>query len=623
MQKLVFVCCFIFTSVNLLAQDSDSTAYQFVTDTVSFIQDNKSNSSQSSTIGDELKMTPGVFLRTTTIGGTQTVSAQGLNAQHIQVLWNDIPVNSSMLGVADLSLFSVGYHQKISYDVQNQELTTGGLAGVVNIKDNTIVDKFSLLALKQSIGSFGQSLTNLHYQDNHKNQTWSISATYEKAENDFSYNDYTVYPNIIKTQKDASFYKWNIQDQWSIQFKNGSKIKWIQEINTTNRNLPAFLVTPNNLSTQSDFAARQLLKWELQKGSLENAISGFFSHTNLLYEDFTLRRASDNDENLGFLRYQGSWKFSNKWKWAYGSDVKLTHVKTVNYLENPKEWGWDIYQSIQFQPNLYFNIKGLVKVATRQDLGWYFPFLIESNAFLGKNRNYKIWANIGTDVRFPTLNDRFWFPGGSSDLQPESNIKSSLGNSIQLNLNRHWSWNQRIELFFNKVENMILWYPSNKGFFQPINEGEVLAYGATLEQEVEWSNKNHRVVLNTSFGWNRSGNINKKFANDKSQWVQLPYFPILSGKFSLDYHWKNLGLNLDGQSYSQRFVTRDAGIYLPAYTIVNTSINYTQKIKSISIEGRMSCLNLLNQQYEEVRFRPMPKRNYLFTLFITWKHEKN
>lgn len=608
---------------NLLAQEVDSTAFSIVTDTVSYSEEAKKPSPQASTIGDVLKLTPGVFLRTSTIGGIQTVSAQGLNAQHIQVLWNDIPVNSSMLGVADLSLFSVGYHQNISYNIQNQELTTGGLAGVVNIKNNTVSDKSLLLALKQSIGSFGQSLTNLHHQGNHKNQTWSISATYERAKNDFSYNDYTVYPNVIKTQKDASFYKWNIQNQWAMVFKNGSKIKWVQEINSIERNLPAFLVTPNNLATQKNFAARQLLKWEIQKTTLEHAITGFYSHSNLLYEDFTLQRASDNDENLGFLRYQGSWKLTNKWKWSYGSDVKINHVKTVNYLENPKEWGWDVFQAMQYQPSLNFNIKGLFKVATRSNLGWYFPFLLESNAFLGKNRNFKIWTNIGTDVRFPTMNDRFWVPGGQANLLPESNIKSSLGSSARLNLNNHWSWNTRVEIFFNKIENMILWYPSNKGFFQPINEGEVLAYGANLEQELEWKNSHHQVILNGSFSWNRSGNVNKKSTNDKSQWVQLPYFPILSGKFYLDYKWKNLGLNLDGQAYSQRFVTRDAGIFLTAYSIVNTSINYTQKIKSIAIEGRMSCLNLLDQQYEEVRFRPMPERNYLFTLFITWKHEKN
>ncbi|HUH75496.1 MAG TPA: TonB-dependent receptor plug domain-containing protein [Chitinophagales bacterium] len=623
MQKLVLICCLLFIKGHLLAQDSDSTAYLLMTDTITYISDPSSNFPQASTVGDVLKLTPSVFLRSSTMGGIQTVSAQGLNAQHIQVLWNDIPVNSSMLGVADLSLFSVGYHQKISYDVQNQELATGGLAGIVNIKDNTFFDKSIISALKQSVGSFGQSLTNLHHQGSQKNQSWSISATYEKAENDFSYNDYTVYPNIIKTQNDASFYKWNIQDQWSMIFKNGSKIKWIQEINTTNRNLPAFLVTPNNLSTQKDFSARQLLKWEIQKTSIEHAITGFYSHSNLLYEDYTLRRASDNNENLGFFRYQGSWKFSNKWKWSYGSDVKLNHVKTVNYIKSPKELGWDVFQSMQFQPNLNFNIKGLFKVATRSDLGWYFPFLLESNAFLGKNRNYKIWANIGADVRFPTLNDRFWMPGGRVELEPESNIKSTLGSSAKLNLNTQWSWNSRVEFFFNKIDDMILWYPSNKGFFQPINEGKVLAYGANLEQELEWKNQNHQVTLNGALGWNRSGNIDKKSANDKSQWVQLPYFPILSGKFSLDYKWKNLGLNIDGQSYSQRFVTRDAGIFLTAYSIVNTSINYTQKIKSIAIEGRISCLNLLNQQYEEVRYRPMPGRNYLFTLFITWKHEKN
>lgn len=605
------------------AQGVDTVAFSSQTDTLNYTESARNVHNDNKSAGDVLKSTPGVFLRTSTSGGIQTVAAQGLTAQHIQILWNDIPVSSGMLGVTDLSLFSVGYKQEVSYAIQGQEMVTGGLAGVVNIKEKTSANQGYSMGLKQSVGSFGQSLTNIYHQGNHKNHQWSVFGGYERAKNDYSYNDYTVYPNAIKSQRNGNYNKWNVYPKWEMKLKGGSTFSILQEIVSSHREIPPFLVTPNNLSEQKDFVARQMLKWSYKKRNMEHSVNGLYAYNYLFYEDFVLKYARANKENLGFLRYNGSWKFSPKWKLSYGSDIKLTSVKTENYSSGIREWGWDAHAAMTFQPGLYFNLKGMVKVTTRSRLPWKVPFLLEANAFAGKNHQWKLWVRTGMDTRYPTLNDRFWVPGGREDLLPETNISTSGGTSVSFQLGKYIVWNHQAEIFFNRLKDMILWMPTNRGYFQPMNVGKVLAYGATFQQSFDWAKDHHQVKIDLSYGWNRSGNSEKRFQNDKSQWVQLPYFPIHSGKLALNYTWKRLGVNLDGQSYSKRGVTRDGGVSVPAYSIFNTALSYTHIIKMVEIEGRMSFNNLLDEQYEEVRFRPMPGRNYLFTLFITWKHEKN
>ena len=625
MQKLLnFIFCWSLSFFVAQAFTDDSTAFSSQTDTL-FFDDSKSIllSGDFQSAGDALKFTPGVFIRNSTFGGIQNVAAQGLGSQYVQILWNDIPLSSGMLGVADLSLFSVGYKQEVTYALQGQEFATGGLAGVVNIKEREDLKEDISVSLKQSVGSFGQSLTNIFHQGKKGNHKWSVAGGYERAKNNFKYNDYTIYPNQTKIQKNGDYSKWHFYPKWSMQLKNGSSLSIMQEIVSSNRNIPPFLVTPNNLSFQKDIAARQMIRWIQNTPKTQHIVSALFAYNNLYYEDFVLKLKQDNKEMLSFLRYQGAWNFHKNLKLSYGNDFKETTIKTISYKSKIKEWAWDAHTALEYKPSLYYSIKGMVKLSTRSNLGWFVPFLFETSIYTGKDKNWKLWARVGKDIKYPTLNDRYWMPGGNEDLLPEHNFSTNLGTSVRYNLGKHLAWNSHLELFYNKVKEMILWLPTNRGYFQPLNTGEVLAYGGTLQESLEFQKDAHHLQVNASYSLNRSGNTQKRFDHDKTQWVQLPYFPIHSGKMSINYTWKDLSFTFDGQTYSKRNVTRDGGNFIPQYSIFNTALSYVFHWKPIAMETKFSLNNILGKAYEEVRFRPMPLRNYLITLLITWNHEKN
>jgi iron complex outermembrane receptor protein len=93
-------------------------------------------------------------------------------------------------------------------------------------------------------------------------------------------------------------------------------------------------------------------------------------------------------------------------------------------------------------------------------------------------------------------------------------------------------------------------------------------------------------------------------------------------KGTASWRWKGLFLLADLQIYSERFVTRDEGQAIPPYTLANITAGYRHSLKSFTLEGRCSINNLADQYYEEVVYRPMPGRNYLFSLIINWNHEK-
>jgi vitamin B12 transporter len=575
------------------------------------------------TAGEAIRYASGIFLRTSSAGGMQFVSAQGLNPQHLQLLWNGIPINSGMLGMNDLSLFSVGYKQEVSYSGMRQDLATGAIAGVVDVRSELLTEEGLRFGIRQSVGSFGQSSTTLSHHGGRQQHAWSSNLIMERAANNFSYTDYTVLPNIERQQEHGNFKRFNWSPRWQWKVKNGGVLQVITEHVYNFRHIPPTLVSPMFRATQEDKATRNLIRYHQQGEKFRHEFSGAYLYNYWYYNDIVLERADENIEHLGYFRYQGDWRAADQWQLFYGTDIKLTSVSTPNYDDNQQEWGFDTHAGVHWRPSEYMKLTLLSKLSTRSMLPLYAPLSMEWSAWTGKERRLKIWMRAGTDARFPTLNDRFWQPGGNPELQAERSIGGAAGFSLPVCQNDLMTWRLKSEAFITYISDMILWQPTNKFYWVPQNIGNVRAYGLLLEQQFTFEHRENLLRISQSYGINKSGSIKPIVPNDKTVGMQLPYFPIHSLKANIDYSRKGLGVGTDIQLYSRRFVTRDQGQQLDAYGLVNLHLSYIKPVKTWSVEGRFSVNNLFDQYYEEVVYRPMPIRNYLFTIIINWNHVQN
>jgi vitamin B12 transporter len=71
--------------------------------------------------------------------------------------------------------------------------------------------------------------------------------------------------------------------------------------------------------------------------------------------------------------------------------------------------------------------------------------------------------------------------------------------------------------------------------------------------------------------------------------------------------WKGISFLPDLQYYSRRYITTDNLSYLPGYALLNAQVGYKHAIKGRhALEAFLSVSNLLNKQYEEIAYRPMP-----------------
>ena len=134
-----------------------------------------------------------IFIKSYGNGSLATPSFRGTTAQHTQVEWNGISLNSPMLGQVDLSQIPVSQFDgmEILYGAAGIARTSGAFGGVVNLVTNPDwTNRFNVL-VSQSIGSFKTFTTNVNVVAGSPSFQSHTKFNFSASDNNFPYyNDY-------------------------------------------------------------------------------------------------------------------------------------------------------------------------------------------------------------------------------------------------------------------------------------------------------------------------------------------------------------------------------------------------------------------------------------------------
>ena len=109
-----------------------------------------------------------------------------------------------------------------------------------------------------------------------------------------------------------------------------------------------------------------------------------------------------------------------------------------------------------------------------------------------------IKAKLSRDYRLPTLNDRFWIPGGNPSLKAENGWSQEITFSWNKNF-RNWSWSYQVTGYNRLIHDWIIWVrKENQSFFSPENIAKVWSRGIEQNMKVTHSSANGS-ILSTFF----------------------------------------------------------------------------------------------------------------------------
>ena len=559
-----------------------------------------------------------IFIKSYGNGTLATSSFRGTTAQHTQVEWNGINLNSPMLGQVDLSHIPVSQFDglEIYYGAAGISHTSGAFGGVINLVTNPDWNnRLDFLAM-QSFGSFSTYTTNVNVVAGSSSFQSHTKFNYSSSSNKFPY--YNDFLQETVHQQSASFSLFGMSEElfWKLKDKHLISLKF--RYNQDDQNLPP---TASNYSTNhveklnsNDLFA--VIDYKLVEKKYNLLVRAGFSNQKMHY-----RLDSTFDE---FHQY---YQWISKTRFTY-TGIRNLSIKagidfTYDQVLSDGYNGIKTRMTTSFYGEINYNIGKKVKTSLviRDDLidGTFLPLVPALGfEFIPWNKtDLSFMLNLARNGRFPTLNDLYWNIGGNPDLKPEKNYSVELGcNFSHKSKDRKFSFDLNLTGYYSWIYQMITWLPasSNSTLWQPENIDEVWARGLEAGANFKWEIHNFTFGFDNNYNFCHSTYQKASSAYDQKIGKQLIYTPVhtLNSTLSIE-RWK-FYLNYNFCFVSGRFTAKDNLSYMPGYTLSNIILGKNISLNKFVLSLQIQINNLFDLDYQSLADRPMPGINYAFTL---------
>jgi outer membrane cobalamin receptor len=562
-----------------------------------------------------------IFIKSYGNGGLSTPSFRGTSANHTEVEWNGISINSPMLGQSDLSQVPVSQFDAIEilYGAAGLARTIGAFGGVVNLQSVPEWNNRINLTLSQTLASFNTYTTNAIFGAGNTKFQSVTKINYSSSDNDFPYyNDYT---KTHENQRNGAYDNGGITEELFLKIGKKNFLSGRAWYSQGVRDIPPVTTNqdPGFIQTQKDKSFRSLVEWMLLNPKSSLTVRTAFVDQFMNYKDTLLDENHQYYSWITKIRYSytGIKNLTIKpgldltYDWVY-SDA-YDGAKTRNTLGLSAECSYDIHRNLE------------LLLILRQDIidGRAVPFVpaIGADWRPFKKINLAIAANLSKNYRYPTLNDLYWAVSGNPDLIPETDYAAELGVTYNYTNNKgNFTFETEVSGFYNNMINLILWAPVNGGsIWRPVNMKEVVARGVDLGANVNWNLGKVVLSENSNYTFCRSTSEKATSVNDQSVGNQVIYIPVHLLNSTLGVNYSGFTLSYNFYYVSRRYTGVDNLSYMPGYNLSNIFLGKNIKLSNIVLSLQLQINNLFDLDYQSIENIPMPGINYGLTIRFNFK----
>ena len=611
-------------------------------------------------LADVLSFNSSIFVKSYGRATLSTVSFRGTSPSHTQVSWNGMKINNPMLGMTDFSMIPSYFIDDASLLAGTSSVNEsgGGLGGAVKLSTRPAENRGFGLQFIQGVGSFKtfDEFLRLTYGS----ERWQVStrAVYMCSANDYKYRNHDKKENIydeemnivgqyfpIERNRSGAYRDLHILQEVYYNTLRGDRFSLNAWYIGSNREL-AMLTTDYGEGTDFDNRQREqtlraVLGWDHLRSNWRTGVKAGYIYSWMAYDYkrdpgngiMTSMTRSRSNINTLYLQGDGEYHLSDKWLFtaniaAYQHFVLSRDKNIILQQGGTGIVGYDKARvelsgvvSAKYRPIERF---GVALTLREEMFGNEFTPLIPAlflDGVLSKRGSVILKASVSRNYRFPTLNDRYFLPGGNPDLRPESGFTYDAELSFKVGKAERYSLSGSAAWFESYIDDWIQWLPTTKGFFSPRNVKRVHSYGVNLKANLTVDiTKDWKLALDGTFAWTPSINIGEKIsAGDQSVGKQLPYVPRLTSNVVGRLSYRSWAFLYKWCYYSTRYTMSSNDISLsgtlPPYFMSNISLekSFDFRWADLSLKGTIN--NLFNEEYLSVLARPMPGIN--FELFLS------
>ncbi len=552
-------------------------------------------------------------------GGTATASFRGTSAGHTQVTWNGININDPMLGQSDFSLLPAGIidNVMVSFGGASMDLGNGAIGGIINLENNADWKNQTLIDFVAGTGSYGKK-SGLIKVTTGTDQFQSNTKGYlNVSRNDFRYLDKedVAGPSWKDRENNQLLQKGFMQDMYLRKSGNVFSARfWYQ---SATRDLPGSTQYGYAGEKQSDESFRTILSYDFDKGKNEFFTTAAWMLSNLDYSSTLYSINSANKSNALVLKTGMTSPLGEYSRLKIILSNELNSVETNNYVESIKRNNTSLTLSAERKKGRRLGAVVLLRetIDEKQFLIPDFSAGLEFRVLKGEEHFLKF--NLSRNSKIPSLNDRYWNPGGNSYLKNEYAYSFEAGYKLDQKISETVTMNSEINYFNNFIRDMIQWRPGDSWFWVADNIGEVNSSGLESSLLVKYLLNRVSVNLNAGYSYTLARSTgNSQNVNTGKQLVYVPRNQAM-GSLLLSYNnfYTSWGTHFTGLTYTNA----DNSASLPRYTINNLTSGVKFEFSENYCDLRFRIDNILDKSYETIAYYPQPGRTYFLILSCHFK----
>ncbi len=564
------------------------------------------------TIADLLSGNSVIHIKSYGSGGLATPSFRGTGPSHTRVSWNDVNLNSPMLGQFDLSLIPAGFIDGVNiyYGAGSMGINSGGFGGVIDLETSgTSTDNG--ITISPGLGSFGR-FTSLIKAGTGNEKIRSVTKAFlSDAKNNYPYIDNVSEDSPKKERRknnevsSAGF----IQELYLLNPGNTLSARlWYQ---SASRNLPVPIISPtqNPPEKQDDESLRAMVSYTNDQNIANIGITAAFIADRLRYNNELASIRSVNNSRTFTLKGSYKRRINDFLLMEAVFNDELSHVNTSNYKGNKSRNLASFDLLAESMPVSWLSARLLVRELLHDDILLTPDFSLSTEFRPFPQKYYFLKASIAKNSKVPTLNDMYWSPGGNPDLRNETGYSTELTWEMNALDNGPVKLKSDITFFRNNISNLIQWRPGEFSFWEAVNLGSAITAGLETGTNISYSfNKaDLRIIANYVRTLARSQDQNSD--NNGPGGSQLIYVPENQLNVLVRLNWLKYFASFSTDYTGKRYITADNSQYLPHFAVSGIILGTRLERTHHSVDLSLSVDNLFDAAYQNIAYYPMPGRN--------------
>jgi outer membrane cobalamin receptor len=563
-----------------------------------------------------------VFIKSYGSGGSSTASLRGTGASHTQVSWNGINISNPMLGQTDFSLITPMLTDNIQISVGGASLETGigGIGGIINLENKPSWGKQSQFTINPGFGSFGNYLLLAGFKTGNDHFQSVTRAHLNYSENDFPYLNTEIGPEPVWEKRSNSrlSHKDFLQELYLKKQKDIFSARiWYQ---SANRELPGSMLIQSGVSGEEQFdeSLRSVFSYDTERGKNDFYLRGAWIFNRLNYSN---QLASiESKSSVHSLILNGGFET----RILKGTELKVLINEELNSIRSNN------YKSPATGNIASFTFLAERKSGSRMGSTLAVKEIIDNTRFLIPDfaaglefrlfpgEDHFLRAGISRTSHIPSMNDRYWYPGGNENLRNEYAYLFDLGYKLSQKISSSISLNTELGLFKNLIRDMIQWHPGDYSYWIAENISRVNTSGIESSISLRFHLNDLKINFNASYSYTKA--ISTGAGSEPETQNQLMYIPENQVNGSLFTGYKNFYFVWMTCYTGIRYITIDNSHFLPGYSVSNIICGTNIPFKASYFDLKLTVENIFNVSYQAIAYYPQPGRS--FNISILYQFNK-